>query len=158
MTRRTALALDVGDARIGLAKGDTDSPFVFGRGFIKRRNQPSDIDELKQKMADEGADFVVVGLPRRSDGGDSKQTAKVRSFAEALRQAGIEVVFEDERYTTHLATQNIVQSGLPKQKRQHKGRVDEAAAVLILESYLAKLAHRQQQDEQSARDRAEENR
>lgn len=144
MTRKTALALDVGESRIGLAKGDTGSAFVFGRGYLKRRKQSEDIAQLQKLMAEEGADFVVVGLPRRSDGGESAQTAKVRSFAAALRQAGIEVVFEDERYTTYLATQNVMQSGLPKQKRQHKGRIDEAAAVLILESYLAKLAQAEQ--------------
>ena len=91
-------------------------------------------------MKQEGASSLVVGLPRRSDGTDSKQTAKVRSFVRELEKRGFEVFLEDERFTTRIATQGITQSGISKTKRQSKGRVDEASAVLILESFLAKLS------------------
>ncbi len=68
----------------------------------------------------------------------SPQTQKVRAFAAELGKAGLTVVFEDERLTTKLASQNLLSSGLKKKQRQEKGRLDERAAVLILESYLAK--------------------
>lgn len=132
------LALDVGDARIGVAKGESGTSFAFGRGFISRQELEEDITAVKELMAQEDATRLVIGLPRHRDGSDSPQTTKVRAFAGALETEGLEVVFEDERFTTRLATQSILQSGASKKKRRDKGRVDEASAVLILESYLAK--------------------
>jgi putative Holliday junction resolvase len=132
------IALDVGDARIGVARGDMGRPFAFGRGFITRTNLQADVRAVQEAATREDAGIVVVGLPKRRDGTDSPQTQKVRSFAAALEQQGLEVVFEDERFTTKLATRDIAGSGISKRKRQEKGRVDEASAVLILESYLAR--------------------
>jgi putative holliday junction resolvase len=134
--KQVILALDVGDARIGLAKGETDSSFAFGRGFITRTKLSEDIRELKSLMAKENAELLVIGLPKSKDGTDSPQTQKVRAFVKELEKAGVAVVLEDERFTTRLASQHL--RDLPKHKRQEKGRLDEAAAILILESYLAK--------------------
>jgi putative holliday junction resolvase len=134
--KQVVLALDVGDARIGLAKGETGSSFAFGRGFITRTKLREDIQALKELMTKESAELVVIGLPKSKDGTDSPQTQKVRAFAKELEKAGVAVVLEDERFTTRLASQHL--RDLPKHKRQEKGRLDEAAAILILESYLAK--------------------
>ena len=132
------LALDVGEARIGVAAGRVGSSFAFGRGYINRQGLHKDVAAVRELAEHEGAARVVVGLPSRLRGGDSPQTQKVRVFAAALEQAGLSVVFEDERLTTKLASQNLLSSGLKKKQRQEKGRLDEGAAVLILESYLAK--------------------
>ena len=134
--KQVILALDVGDARIGLARGETGSSFAFGRGFITRTKLGEDIRALKNLMLEENADLLVLGLPKSKDGSDSPQTQKVRAFAKELEKADVMVVLEDERFTTRLASQRL--QTLPKHKRQEKGRLDEAAAVLILESYLAK--------------------
>ncbi len=131
------LALDVGDARIGLAKGEVGSSFAFGRGFMTRTKLQDDIGALQNLMSQEQATYLVIGLPKSTDGKDSAQTQKVRSFVNHLEKAGIKVVLEDERFTTQLASQYL--RDLPKHKRQEKGRLDEAAAILILESHLAKL-------------------
>ena len=136
--RRTVIALDVGEARIGVARGEEGSSFAFGRGYIASKRQKDDVQAVRDILEAENAELVVVGLPTRSDGTDSKQTQRVRAFARALQNAGMEVVFEDERFTTRIASQGLLGSGLPKKKRQEKGRLDEAAAVLILESYLNK--------------------
>lgn len=130
------LALDVGQARIGVACGALDRPLVFGRGVVTHRSQREAVAEIAGIAAAEGATRIVVGLPRRHDGGDSKQTQRVRAFARALEAAGLEVIFEDERYTTQLAQRRLIEGGAGK--RRDKGRLDEAAAVLILESYLAR--------------------
>jgi putative holliday junction resolvase len=134
--KQVILALDLGDARIGVARGETGSPFAFGRGFITRTKLKDDIQALKALMLEEEADFIVLGLPKSKDGSDSPQTQKVRAFAKELEKADMTVVLEDERFTTRLASQRL--RDLPKGKRQEKGRLDEAAAILILESYLAK--------------------
>jgi len=132
------LGLDVGEARIGVARGELGSSFAFGRGVIRRRSLTEDVRAVQELVEREGAARVVVGLPSRLQGGDSAQTLKVRRFAEELQKAGLEVVFEDERFTSRIAAQGLVGSGLRKKKRREKGRVDEGAAVLILESYLAR--------------------
>ena len=132
------IALDVGEARIGVARGELGSSFAFGRGYIVRSNLTSDVAAVRARLVAENATRVVVGLPRRSDGGESAQTQAVRNFAAALQAAGLTVIFEDERYTTQLAGRGLVASGMRKKKRQEKGLLDEAAAVLILETYLRK--------------------
>jgi putative holliday junction resolvase len=134
--KQVVLALDVGDARIGIAKGETGSGFAFGRGFITRTKLSEDIQALKKLILEEKAAFLVIGLPKSKDGSDSPQTQKVRTFAKELEKAEVTVVLEDERFTTRLALQRL--QNLPKHKRQEKGRLDEAAAILILESYLAR--------------------
>lgn len=138
-----ALALDVGDARIGLATGETGSSFVFGRGALTREGTKRDVPAVLEAARREGASVIVVGLPLRLDGSESPQTERVRTFAAALEAAaeplGLQVVLEDERLTTRIAQRQVGTSALPRSRRQEKGRLDEAAAVLILESYLSRL-------------------
>lgn len=154
MVRQTGnvLALDVGKARIGVAKGSFGSSLAFGRGVIarfyrdgkgrKRKRSRADVVEMIiDVMQQEDARVLVIGLPRRSDGEDSAQTQYVREFADVVRERGVEVTFEDERFTSTIASQQVISSDLPKHKRQDKGRIDEGAAVLILESYLQRQEH-----------------
>ena len=132
------LGLDVGDARIGVAVGEVGHAFVFGRGAIPAKDEDAAVRAVLELARSEGAERVVVGLPRRTGGGESRQAQRVRAFAAKLADAGLKVVFEDERFTSQLAQRQVRAAGLPRGKRQQKGRVDEAAARLILESYLAK--------------------
>lgn len=133
------MALDVGEARIGVARGESGSQLVFGRGAIRRGRHADTVAEVARLAREEGASRIVVGLPTRTDGSDSKQTQRVRSFAHALRDSGLEVVFEDERFTSKIARQRLV-AGVPTAgKRREKGRVDEGSAILILESYLQRM-------------------
>ena len=134
--REVILALDVGEARIGLARGELGSTFAFGRGFISRIGGKADVEAVMQAAQAEEASRIVVGLPTRTDGKDSQQTQRVRDFIAALERSGLTVEVEDERFTTRLATSQILGSGQKKRRRQEKGRVDEASAVLILETYL----------------------
>lgn len=134
------LALDVGEARIGVARADTDLAMAFGRGVIRRTGGARDVAAVAETVRAEGAARVVVGLPTRSDGRPSKQAERVRAFAGALERAGLEVVLEDERFTTQLAERQVRGSGLPLGKRRDKGRVDEASAVAILETHLRRRA------------------
>ncbi|HET8984725.1 MAG TPA: Holliday junction resolvase RuvX [Trueperaceae bacterium] len=141
-TGTTVLALDVGEARIGLARGQVGSSLAFGRGALDRRGTKTDVTSVASAARAEGATIVLVGLPLNLDGTDSAQTAKVRAFAVdlggTLEPLGIAVALEDERLTTRMAQRQIGTGPLPRGKRQVKGLLDEAAAVLILESYLAR--------------------
>lgn len=139
----TVLALDVGEARIGVARGEIGSSLAFGRGAIIRRGTKTDVVEVASAARAEGASLVIVGLPLNLDGSDSVQTARVRAFADdlvaALAYLDVPVALEDERLTTRMAQRQIGTGPLPRAKRQVKGLLDEAAAVLILESYLARV-------------------
>lgn len=133
------IALDVGQARIGLAVGDISSTLAFGRGALERTKTHEDVQRIQELANDEGASRIVVGLPTTTDGKHSKQTQRVRAFASELKKVGLDVTFEDERFTSELGIRDVASQGLPKQKRETKGRVDEAAAIRILETYLQKL-------------------
>jgi len=127
------LGLDVGDARIGVAVAESGRPFAFGRGWIER-GDGDPVEAVVELARREGAGLVVVGLPLRTGGEEGEQAAKTRRFAAALEKAGLRVEFVDERFTSRLAGQRLAH--LPRKKRREKGRLDEAAAVAILESYL----------------------
>ena len=135
------LALDVGEARIGLARGEAGATLAFGRGALRRcGRQADDVAAVASAAEAEGASLLVVGLPLRAQGGDSRQTQRVRAFARALAAAGLRVELLDERFTTALAQRQVSGAGLPRGKRREKGRLDEGAAVAILETYLARRA------------------
>lgn len=134
------IGLDVGDARIGAAVGEVGSSIVFGRGAIDAADRASAVREVRELAGAERAVRIVLGLPKRTDGRRSAQADRVRAFGDALVAAGLDVVYEDERFTTQLAARQVRAAGLPRGKRRQKGRLDEAAARLILESYLGRVA------------------
>ena len=80
---------------------------------------------------------IVLGLPLTLAGDDSDWTRAVREVGAALsKRSGLPVHFVDERFTSVRAERAIRSIGLPKRKREEKERVDAAAAVLILQSWL----------------------
>ncbi|PZA06381.1 MULTISPECIES: Holliday junction resolvase RuvX [unclassified Meiothermus] len=127
-------ALDVGEARIGLAVGEVGSPWAFGRGYLVRRTPQADLQALREFASGEGVDKFIVGLPLRTDGSPSAQAARVLELVRALREAGLEVETLDERFTTQLGARRL--EAAPRRVRQEKGKLDEAAAVALLEGYL----------------------
>lgn len=133
------LALDVGDARIGLAVGETGHPWVFGRGYLVRTNLDKDIQALEEKARGENATAFVVGLPLRTDGTVSLQQQRVLPIVERLEAGGWKIFMQDERYTTKLGQARL--QNAPKRVREEKGKLDEASAVAILESFLARPHH-----------------
>lgn len=127
-------ALDVGEARIGLAVGEVGRPWAFGRGYLVRQTPQADLLALRGFAERERVDRFIVGLPLRTDGSPSAQAERVLELVGALRAAGLEVETLDERFTTQLAAQRLKVA--PRRVRQEKGKLDEAAAVALLESYL----------------------
>ncbi|GGJ88748.1 Holliday junction resolvase RuvX [Deinococcus aquiradiocola] len=118
----TVLALDVSRHRIGFAVNH--GTLAFGRGSLDRKRLVWDVRQVQARLKSEGATLLVVGLPLRTDGAQSPTADRVRSFARELQAAGMQVVYQDERFTTRRA-RDLGASDL-----------DEAAAVQILELYL----------------------
>ena len=133
---RGILALDVGEARIGTAVTPPGSFFVFGRETIVRSDICTDIQTICNLANDEKATLIVLGLPIRTDGKDSLQAKQIHSFAKALSHKGFDLTFEDERYTSKLASRHITRHNPNRKTKRDKGLIDQVSAILILESFL----------------------
>ncbi|KIZ17473.1 Holliday junction resolvase RuvX [Streptomyces natalensis] len=136
MRRGRRLAVDVGDARIGVASCDPDGVLATPVETVPGRDVPSAHRRLKAIVDEYEPLEVVVGLPRSLSGGEGPAAAKVRAFAQELARniAPVGVRLVDERMSTVTATHGLRASGV----RSKKGRkvVDQAAAVVILQSAL----------------------
>lgn len=128
------IGLDHGAKRIGVAVGDTETGMAFARAAIRRRSLDRDLATLNELCRSEGAALLVIGLPLNMDGSEGEQAAAARAFGEAVAGIGLEVAFEDERLTSWEARERLAASG--SQPRRESGRVDSAAARLILQQYL----------------------
>lgn len=131
------IALDVGDARIGVATCDPLRLTVRPLRTLLRRNRRRDFDSLAQIYKDEEAVLIVCGLPFNMDGSEGPQARRIRNwaarFTRALRNIlGNEVplVFWDERLSSFSADEWIAAEG------PHPAGQDAVAAAVILRSYL----------------------
>jgi putative Holliday junction resolvase len=129
------LGLDVGDKTIGVALSDESATLASGLHTIRRTGLQKDLRELAGLARDREVETVVVGLPRSLDGSEGPQARKVLAFVEALRRAvQVPIVTWDERFTTVVAENALIEGGVSRGRR--KGLVDKVAAVLILQNYL----------------------
>lgn len=131
MTR--LIAFDHGHRRIGVAVADTEVGIAFARPAVSRPRL-RDIGSFVALARGEGAGRVVVGLPRNMDGSEGSQAAAARGFGEALGEAGLEVIFVDERLTSWEAGERLAAEG--RRPSRQTGELDSAAARLILQDYL----------------------
>jgi putative holliday junction resolvase len=136
------LALDVGSKRIGVAVSDelglTAQPVLT---LERRRNQREDLRSIARLCRRFGVAGIVVGNPLTMTGEVSTQTAKVQAFAAELGElAGLPIHLWDERLTTHEAHQLLYEAGHARQ--DHRRVVDQVAATLILQSFLAAQSDR----------------
>jgi putative holliday junction resolvase len=136
MRRGRRLAIDVGDARIGVASCDPDGVLATPVETVPGRDVPAAHRRLKQLVEEYEPLEVVVGLPRSLNGGEGPAAAKVRAFAQELAKgiAPVGVRLVDERMTTVTASQGLRASGV----KSKKGRsvIDQAAAIVILQNAL----------------------
>jgi putative Holliday junction resolvase len=129
------MALDVGDKTIGVAISDALLITAQGRPTIRRTRLEKDIEILCNLVRENEVHEIVVGQPLHMDGRQSPQGLKIAKFARKLQQAAkIAVVFWDERLTSVAAEEHLKELGLNWRRRREK--VDQVAAMLILQSYL----------------------
>ncbi|REF38252.1 Holliday junction resolvase RuvX [Thermasporomyces composti] len=128
------LAVDVGEVRIGVARSDPSGTLAVPLETIRRG--PGDLDRIAALAAESEAVEVVVGLPVSLSGKEGPAASKVRAFASDLarRLSPLPVRLVDERLSTVGAHQAFRARGLST--RQTRGRVDQAAAAIILQSAL----------------------
>jgi putative pre-16S rRNA nuclease len=128
------LAIDLGSARVGVARSDPDGLLATPLATVARGR--GDPDRLAALAAEQDAMEVIVGLPTGLSGRPGAAAAEARAFAEALaaRLAPVPVRLVDERFTTVLAHDALRRGG--RGSRQRKAHVDKAAAALILQGAL----------------------
>ena len=130
-------ALDVGDARVGVAISDELGLTTRGIGVVRRRGGVQDLEAIARLLLPYHPGHVVVGLPLNMDGSEGPQAEKVRRFAARLAEhLELPIDFWDERLTTVEAETVMRETGIARRKR--RGLVDQVAAAGILRSYLAR--------------------
>jgi putative Holliday junction resolvase len=136
MRRGRRLAVDVGDARIGVASSDPDGLLATPVETVPGRDLPAARRRLAALVSEYEPIEVVAGLPRSLSGGEGPAAAKVRSFAEELARKikPVPVRLVDERMSTVTAAQDMRASGVNSKKG--RSRIDQAAAVVILQNAL----------------------
>ncbi len=129
------LSIDYGKKRTGLAVTD---PLQLIAGGLATVSTSELFDWLKNYIAHESVERIVIGEPRQPNGQPSENLARVQQFVNRWRKAVPEVPVEyyDERFTSVLAHQAMLDGGLRKKARQNKALVDEISATIILEDYM----------------------
>lgn len=134
MTERRVLGLDYGERRIGVAVSDPVGITAQPHSVIDRTRVEWKAT-LQQLCDDLGVELIVVGLPVSLSGSDGPASVAVRAFAEEVTDCtGRAVEFVDERFTTVVAEQTLLEAGVKRRKRRDVR--DKVAAVLVLQSYL----------------------
>ena len=133
---RRVLAVDPGTVRVGLARTDATGTLAVPLGTIAAEPLKTLVARIAAVAADVDAGRIVVGHPRLLDGSEGDAAKSARELAHQLRQVtGLEVTLVDERLTTAQAERALLATGAGRRKRRQS--IDELAATLILEQYLA---------------------
>jgi putative holliday junction resolvase len=132
------LGVDYGERRIGLALSDPSGLIAQPlSALLRRRGKRPPFADIERIIHEHDVDEIVVGLPLESSGEESDWTRETRAFGDKLAvRTGLTVHYQDERMTSARAERTVRSIGLPKKERERKGRIDAAAAALILQAYL----------------------
>ena len=130
------LAIDYGQKRTGLAVSDPEGRMAFPRVTLNMRGKDAFFADLFAVAEHEGIQAFVVGLPLRSNNEDSETTRQVRNMAARLtRRTSLPFYFMPETLSSHEAEERLREAG--KSGKELREALDRAAAVAILESFLA---------------------
>lgn len=131
------LGLDIGEKTIGIALSDTTRRIASPLLTIKRRKFTEDAAELAGLIKKHGIGGLVIGLPLNVDGSEGRKCQSVRQFGRNfLKLMDIAVYFQDERFSTVIVNEAMLEGGLSFQKRE--AAVDKLAACYILQGMLDK--------------------
>lgn len=148
------IALDVGDKTIGVALSDDLMITAQGLMTIERVGIRKDTGKVIDLIRQYNCTTVVVGLPKNLNGTNSIQTDKVYEFKSLLENkmrsnglSQIEIVFQDERFTTLIAEKVLIEADVRREKR--KDVIDKQAAVVILQGYLERQRNIRKEEDKS---------
>lgn len=129
------MALDFGAKRTGIAV--TDDMQIIASGLTTVQTDGL-LDFLADYFSANVVELIVVGQPLQMDSSPSESETQISYFLEKFKKRFPEMPTErvDERFTSKMAVQAMIDSGLKKKKRRDKGLIDEISATIILQSYL----------------------
>ena len=129
------VALDYGIKRTGIAVTDEMQMIAFGLTTVASETLMA---FLKEYFSKEKVALVIVGEPKQMDGTPSQSAEIINAFITKFKTTFPEMPLErvDERFTSKMAFQTMIDSGLNKKQRQNKALVDEIAATIILQDFL----------------------
>ena len=128
------VCLDIGDVRIGVAISDPTGTIASPLTVIQRVGWGPDTKKIREICDQFGTVLILSGLPLNMDGSEGFQGEKVRSFCKQLEQAGLKVMYQDERLSTVSAEDALREGGVSGVGR--KKNVDKVAAAIILQQWL----------------------
>ena len=132
------LAIDYGQKRTGIAVTDTLQMIANGLATVETKELEKFIVGY---VANEDVSTIVVGKPTQMNGENSENMKRIEPFFHRLKRLfpDKEITYYDERFTSVLAHQAMLQSGIGKKARQNKALVDKISATIILEDYLQSI-------------------
>ncbi|WP_236937663.1 Holliday junction resolvase RuvX [Flavobacterium coralii] len=131
------MAIDYGLKRTGIAV--TDEMQMIATGLTTIPSETA-IAWLQSYFAKEKVEKVIVGIPKQMNNEPSQSAPLVAAFTEKFKTAFPDMPIEgiDERFTSKMAFQTMIDSGLKKKQRQNKALVDEISATIMLQDYLSR--------------------
>ena len=132
------LGIDFGERRVGLALSDPSATIAQPLPTLTRRaGKRAPVAAIAEIIRDNEVEQVVIGLPLNLAGDETDWTRTVREFGGKLEaRARIPVEYVDERLTSVQAERAVRSLGLKRSEREQKHRIDAAAAVLLLQTFL----------------------
>ncbi len=132
------LAIDYGGKRTGLAVTDPQQIIATGLDTIESKQL---ISYLKKYFLTEAVELIIIGLPKNWDDTDTHGTAPAEAAIKKLQKEFPQIPLKtvDERYTSKMAKDAMLQMGMKKKDRRIKGNVDIIAATIILQEYLQSI-------------------
>jgi putative Holliday junction resolvase len=129
------LAIDYGTKRCGIAVSDPMQIIAQGLTTVHSKDI---FDFLQKYFEKEKVEIIIVGEPKKLSGEATDATVHVNAFVKKLKEKFPAMKIEriDERFTSKMAFQTMIDSGLKKKDRQNKELVDEISATIILQSYM----------------------
>tara|TARA_B100000768_G_scaffold181154_1_gene203089 strand:+ start:2630 stop:3040 length:411 start_codon:yes stop_codon:yes gene_type:complete len=129
------LAIDFGEKRTGIAVTDELQIIASGLTTVATKNLLSFIKDYIKK---ESVELFIIGKPSQMNNLDSESEKHILPFLKSLNNSipNIPIIRIDERFTSKMAFQTMIDSGLNKKQRRNKALVDEISATIILQSYL----------------------
>ncbi len=129
------MAIDYGTKRTGIAVTDPLQIIANGLDTIDTAGL---LAYLEKYLAEEEVETVVVGEPLHADGSPTYLEPHIVGFIRKLQKVfpDLNIVRQDERFTSVMAKEALLESGLKKKKRREKGLIDKMAATVLLQEYL----------------------
>lgn len=128
------MGIDYGKARIGVAFSDLSGTIASAHSVIKGEGE-KDVENLSKLAKSMEVKYIVIGLPLNADGTESEMSKFVQDFGKKLSEkSGLQVFYQDERYTSYEAEEYLKEAGIRWEKR--KELLDKVSAQIILQNYL----------------------